>query len=133
MEPVTIRIIDSEKTISIPFQPDTNVQEALERAADLEKAAGRNFNFAIQYFGFAGDVFLGYLVIMIDGKYDNPDDPGDYWWYKVNGQDASVGIDNRMVNAGDIIEFDYLPNSPILSQTAIGKVKSNYYAINGIN
>lgn len=112
MDPVTIRIADDRKTIQIPWHADMNVQEALETALDQEKKAGRDFNFALQYFGYFKDEYLGYLVIMIDNIFDNPSDAKDYWLFKVNGNLAPVGIDSWMVNTGDLIEFDYKPSTP---------------------
>src|SRR5688500_5172520 len=107
MANVTIRIDDNSKIIQIPWRADMNVQEALETAYDQEKAAGRKFSFALQYFGSFNGEYLGYLVVMIDEIYDNPIDTNDYWLFKVNGNPAPVGIDSWMVNVGDVIEFDY--------------------------
>jgi len=126
MEPVTIRIDDDGKTIQIPWRPDMNVQEALETAFDQERTAGRLFNFALQYFGSFNGEYLGYLVVMIDNTYDNPNDPNDYWLFKVNGRPSPVGIDSWMVNTGDLIEFDYQPTASLSHPQVI--VKKNFYA-----
>ena len=127
MNKVTIKIRDNSKVIEIPFQPDTNVQEALEKAHDQEQLAGRRFDFAVQYFGFFGQEYGGYQVIMIDKIYDNPNDPNDYWKLIVNGNDASVGIDNYMVNAGDIIEFDYTVFVSTANETSLLQTKHDFY------
>jgi len=129
MKNVTIKIRDNSKVILIPFQIDTNVQEALEKAYNQEKADGQHFAFAIQYFGYFGQEYGGYQVVMIDGIYDKPQDPNDYWKLIINGTDATVGIENYMVNAGDIIEFDYvtfLPNS----NNMLLAIKHEYYQAN---
>lgn len=113
--------------LEIPFVPDTNVREALEKAFDQEKSSGGTFDFAIQYFGYFGSVYGGYQVIMIDGLYDNPNDNSDYWKFIVNGNDAIVGIDSYMVNAGDIIEFDYTSYVPNSSNNILLNAKHSYY------
>lgn len=127
MNKVTIKIRESLKVIDIPFQPDTNVQRALEKAYDQEKAAGRKFDFAVQYFGYFGADYGGYQVIMVDKIYDNPNDPNDYWKLIINGRDAQVGIDSYMVNAGDVIEFDYMVYDPAFHDTSILKSKLDFY------
>ena len=127
MDKVTIKIRDSSKVIEIPFQPDTNVQEALEKAYDQEKAANRRFDFAVQYFGYFGQDYGGYQVTMVDKIYDNPNNPNDYWKLIVNGKDAQVGIDSYMVNAGDIIEFDYTIYTPAVHDASILKSKLDFY------
>lgn len=130
MKNVTIKIknpLKPLKEIQIPFLPDTNVQEALEKAYDQEKSAGRSFDFAVQYFGYFGDEYGGYQVVMIDKKYDNHEDPNDYWKLIVNGKEAEVGIDNYMVNAGDVIEFDYVSFALIAEATNLLKSKHDFY------
>jgi len=127
MNKVTIKIRNDSKVIEIPFQPDTNVQEALEKAYDQEKTAGRKFDFAVQYFGYFGQEYGGYQVIMIDKIYDNPNDPNDYWKLIVNGNDAQVGIDSYMVNSGDIIKFDYTIYVPATHDKTILKSKHDFY------
>jgi Domain of unknown function (DUF4430) len=107
--PITITVKDNGNQISLPWQPDTNIQRALELAYDQEKAAGRKFSFALQFFG----TDLGYMIIMMDGLLDNPSDPTDpYWWFTINGQSADVGIDDYIVQPGDSLEFDYTPFNP---------------------
>jgi hypothetical protein len=130
MNNVTIRIRDNSKEIQIPFQPDTNVQEALQKAYDQEKQAGRKFDFAVQYFGYFGSEYGGYQIIMVDKIYDNPNDPNDYWKLIVNGIDAQVGIDNYMVNAGDVIEFDYVQYEAQTHGTTLLKSKHDFYSQN---
>lgn len=104
-----------------------NVQEALETAYEQEKKSGRQFEFGLQYFGYSGEEYLGYLIIMIDKIYDNPNNPNDYWLFYVNGNLREVGIDSYMANAGDIIEFDYLPSTAKLSESFQHKTKTNFY------
>ena len=130
MNPVTIKIKDNSKTIEIPWRQDMNIQEALETAYDQEKKAGRQFDFAIQYYGYFGQDYLGYLVVMIDKIYDSPNDPNDYWLFYVNGDLAQVGIDNYMVNAGDLIEFDYLPLASATADNILQKAKHEFYSKN---
>ena len=129
MGALTVKIRDNSKSISIQWRPDMNVQEALEKAYDQEKQAGRAFDFALQYFGYFGEEYLGYLLVMIDKIYDNPRDPNDYWLFYVNGNLAQVGIDSYMVNSGDIIEFDYLPLTAELAESLQHKTKKEFYSI----
>jgi Domain of unknown function (DUF4430) len=130
MNPVILKIKDNSKIITIPWRADMNVQEALETACDQEKKAGRKFDFALQYFGYYNGDYMGYFVIMIDKIYDNPNNASDYWLYSVNGTMPSAGIDNYMVNAGDIIEFDYIGfSSATHSETSLA-VKHTFYNAN---
>ncbi len=126
MSTVTIKIKDTLKSIQIPWRVDMNVQEALETAYDYEKQAGRSFDFALQYYGSFEQEYLGYLVVMIDKIYDNPIDPNDYWLFYVNGNLAQVGIDSYMLNAGDLIEFDYLPLNQLPTENFQHKLKSEF-------
>lgn len=130
MNQVTINIANDKKTIKIDWKPDMNIQNMLEIAYDQEKKSGREFSFAFQYFGYYGEDYLGYLVIMIDKIYDNPNNPNDYWLYRVNGVTAQVGIDNYMVNAGDLIEFDYIPITSSAQDNFLHKVKHEFYSNN---
>lgn len=109
MKPVTIKIRDNNKIIEIEWEADMNIQEALQKAYNKTKKEGGKFDFALQYYGYSGNDYLGYLVVMIDGIYDNPKDPNDYWVFYVNGKMPIVGIDSYMVNVEDLIEFDYIP------------------------
>ncbi|MBY0536615.1 MAG: DUF4430 domain-containing protein [Chitinophagaceae bacterium] len=128
MNIVTLKIKDKSKEIEIPWRTDMNIQEALEIAYDQEKKAGRQFDFAVQYFGYFGQDYLGYLVVMIDKIYDNPNEPNDYWLFYVNGNLAQVGIDSYMANVGDVIEFDFLPLTSFLSDSSQLKTKKNFYS-----
>jgi len=121
-----IKINSTAKVIEIPWRTDMNIQEALETAYDQEKLAGRSFDFAVQYFGYFGQEYLGYLIVMIDKQYDNPNDPNDYWLFKVNGVLAPVGIDSYMVNVNDVIELDYVA-TPGPAESFQHKTKSDFY------
>lgn len=129
MRTVTIKVKDNAKLIQIPWRTDMNVQEALETAYDQEKNAGRLFDFALQYFGYFEQEYLGYLVVMIDKIYDNPNNPNDYWLFFVNGNLPQVGIDSYMVNVGDIIEFDYLPLAEELADSLQHKTKQKFHSL----
>ena len=121
------------KVIEIPFSPDTNIKEALEKAFIQEQSFNRKFDFAIQYFGYFGQEYGGYQVIMIDRLYDNPKNPFDYWKLLVNGSLAHVGIENYMINSGDIIEFDYSVYIPEKDAVTILGKKHDYYSALDIN
>jgi hypothetical protein len=106
---VVIKIKDNSKQIVLPWQPNLNIHQALELAYDQEKAAGRTFSFALEFFG----TDLGYMIIMIDNFLDNPADPADpYWWFRINDTSATIGIDDYIIQPGDSIEFDYTPFDP---------------------
>lgn len=46
---------------------------------------------------------------MLNDQYDDPKNPTGYWIYSINGQLAEFGIDDYLVNEGDLIEFNYAP------------------------
>lgn len=128
MNPVTIKDKNKNITVTIPWRADMNVQEALETAYDLEKQAGRDFSFALQYFGYFEQEYVGYQLVMLDGQYDDPNNKTDYWLFLVNGTFAQVGIDNYMVNAGDLIEFEYTPIHAANTDNITHKAKLAFYS-----
>ena len=128
MNSVTIKDNYNHKEVSITWRADMNVQEALETAYNTEKQAGRNFDFAVQYFGDSGQEYLGYLLVMLNKTYDDPNNTTDYWLYSINGVSAQVGIDDYMVNAGDTIEFDYIPIATADTTNTIHKAKHSFYS-----
>lgn len=110
---VTLQIKDNGQTVDVAWHADMDVQNLLETAYNQVRASGGNFSFALQYYGYSGTTYLGYFVTMIDGIYDNPNNPNDYWLYYINGQVAPVGIDSYFVKDGDMISFDYVPATVI--------------------
>ena len=61
-------------------------------------------------FSFRGRQFpgLGFLVEEINGLTQNPKE-GMYWIYYINGETASVGVSQYILQPNDIIEWKYEP------------------------
>ncbi len=96
-ETVMITIENSGKTISgIPWTNQMNVQTAMERAYIIPPG----IQFALQYYGPS----LGYAVIMIDGVFDTSE---KYWFLYINGKLSNKGIDQTILNDGDVVGFIY--------------------------
>lgn len=94
---VTLTISNEGKTISgIPWTSGMNVQTAMERAYDIPPG----IEFALQYYGSS----FGYLVLMVDGKFDTST---DYWFLYVNGVLSPNGIDSTILDDGDVVELKY--------------------------
>ena len=94
---VTITIEPEGKTIAgIPWTSGMNVQQAMERAYSVPPG----LEFALQYYGAS----LGYAVIMIDGTFNAGN---EYWFLYVNGILSSTGIDETILNDGDVVGFVY--------------------------
>ena len=55
-------------------------------------------------------------------------DPNDYWLFYVNVNLAQIDIDSYMANAGDVIEFDYLPIVFNLTEEMQHKLKNVFYS-----
>jgi hypothetical protein len=100
---VTIQIVGGPM-MTIPFTSGMNVQQAMEHAFDSQTTP-TGFTYALQYFGGK----LGYLVIMINETYESfisSSHPFYFWEFLLNGQPAQSGIDNTVLNAGDVISFE---------------------------
>ncbi len=99
-------VVNQNSPIVVPWQSGMNAQAALE-AAYNQIQNHRQFCFALDYygaFGAGGESPLGYLVIMINGIMDLPND-GTYWAFLVNGSYAAAGIDYTVLNDGDVVSF----------------------------
>ena len=105
-------IIGNAAPIAVPWQPNMNVQTALE-AAYNQIQDSKTFSFAVEFFGtYQGPPYgpLGYMVIMLNGTFDLPSQ-GQYWAILVNGVYASKGIDLTPLGAGDQVQFVNEPYS----------------------
>jgi hypothetical protein len=98
--------IGGSAPIIVPWQPNMNVQSALETAYNQIQNSSV-FSFATEFFGtYQGPPYgpLGYTVIMLNGTFDLPNQ-GQYWALLVNGVYAAKGIDLLPLNAGDQVQF----------------------------
>lgn len=93
----------------ISYEPNMNVQRAIEEAYNLH--SDKAFNFSLQYFGSE----LGYEVITLDGISNQvASDFGAYifWALSVNGTFSPTGIDDTALNDGDSVEWNYQAFEP---------------------
>jgi hypothetical protein len=89
-----------------------NGQNALEAMWNQIHPSSPAFTFALQYYGALTTPPLGYLVLMIDGLFDQLQSPPySYWELLYNGQPSTLGIDDLQLNDGDQIEFTYTTSS----------------------
>lgn len=98
--------VGTDSPISVPWHSNMTAQAALEAAYNQIQNSSE-FSFALQYYGtYQGPPYgaLGYLVIMLNGTYDEPGE-GKYWEIYYNGQPASKGIDYLLLNPGDNLTF----------------------------
>jgi hypothetical protein len=99
---VTIAI-EGGPTISVPWTDGLTAHAALEGAWEQVHDAD-TFTYGIQYYGSG----LGYLVFMINETYDtflSVSEPFYYWEFSVNGEPASAGIDQTVLDADDTVGF----------------------------
>ncbi len=103
-------VVNQNAPIVVPWQNGMTAQDALE-AAYNQIQNHQQFSFALDYYGSfssGGNGPLGYLVVMVNGVYDIPND-GLYWAFLVNGAYAAAGIDYTVLNDGDVIAFVNAP------------------------
>lgn len=80
-----------------------NAQDALELAEDNLTA---DFIYSLEFYGSS----LGYLVNMINETYDtfkSTTNPFFYWEFLVNGTPSPKGIDQTILNDGDVVTFTF--------------------------
>lgn len=100
---ITINITNGP-TLTANWTSGMNVQQALEQA--YSNTPSGTFTYALQYFGSA----YGYLVLMINETYESfnsKQSPFFFWEFILNGQIASNGIDQTILNDGDVVTFDF--------------------------
>lgn len=101
---VTVEVVGGP-SVNVPWFEGMNAQQALEGAYNEINNASQ-FTYGLQYFG----TNLGNLVMMINETYDSfisSSAPFFYWEFLVNGTPASAGIDNTLLNAGDVVGFSF--------------------------
>lgn len=92
-------------TIAVPWHPGMNAQKALEGAYNAVNDHSA-FSFSVEYFGSS----LGYLVVMLNGRYESlapSDDPYYYWEFFVNDVASSKGIDSVTLHRHDVVTFTF--------------------------
>src|ERR1041384_5949708 len=88
----------------IPFIAGVNVQQAMEAAFNLHVDSG--YSFSLQYFGNP----LGYEVVTLDGIANQVGtDPNSFmfWALYVNAKLSPTGIDETILNDGDLVIWNY--------------------------
>jgi hypothetical protein len=123
MQPVTVKIIDI--LIKVDWVEGKNLQYYIEQARDSAAGTPQKFDFAIQYYGYEGGVYYGYMIIMMldNQHFDNYDNNNKYWEYTINTVFATLGIDSEYPKPGDLVEFDYNLVEPAKPQSAGLKAK----------
>jgi hypothetical protein len=103
----------STQTVQVAFQAGENIQWLLETAFNQQYPAPNvRMAYALQYSGAVGQPNsygfngYGYWVTMLNGFLEN-DAQRLYWQLLINGVGAAVGIDEYILQDGDVIEFDY--------------------------
>lgn len=101
---VTVEVVGGP-SVNVTWFEGMNAQQALEGAYN-EINNSSQFTYGLQYFG----TNLGNLVMMINETYDSfisSSAPFFYWEFLLNGNPASAGIDNTLLNAGDVVGFSF--------------------------
>jgi hypothetical protein len=123
---VTIEIINGPTINNIPWTNGMNAQQAMESAFNDQNPAGE-FTYSLQYFGST----LEYLVTMINETYEsfnssnsqNPAPPFYYWAFLVNNAQQDHGIDNVVLNPGDVVTFELQPYNAITHASSTVEIK----------
>ncbi len=94
-EVVTVSIDDGENqtNYSVDFQEGKYAYDVIKNLSEVEE----DFSVEFQEFDF------GYFVVAINGN--KPEVSEAFWKFVVNGEDASVGIGDYEVEAGDSLGF----------------------------
>lgn len=104
---ITVEITNGP-SVPVAYSAGMNAQQALEGA---EQAVGDSskFLFGLEYYGYSGSQYVGYLVSMVNNTYESfpgsTTGPYAYWEFLVNGQYQSTGIDTTTLSDGDIVTF----------------------------
>ena len=120
---ITVSIIGGE-SYAVDYIPEMNGQEALQAAYNKAKLQGSEFTYSLQYYGTS----LGYLVDMINETYDtfkSNYSPYYYWQFLLNGSPSNSGIDQTILNDGDIIECELTTNNTDFDVGTAIEVKHN--------
>lgn len=110
-------------TYQVNWTKGMNARTALERAYDASTTKG-DFTFSLQYYGSQ----LGYLVDMINETYDtfvSKYEPYFFWEFLINGNPATVGIDNTILNDNDTVEFQFVTYNVTIHKNTLLEAKYN--------
>lgn len=86
--------ISGGQPVSVKWHLGMNAQQALEEAYS-------KVEFGVIYYGN----YLGYMVVIINKIYDNPDSK-KYWEFLHNNKSSTKGIDSTILNDKDSISFN---------------------------
>jgi len=95
-ESLSIKMIVGDKTYETHIAPDKTVYDLMQKLATTQ-----DLQFSAKDYPA-----LGKYVEEISGMKENKQ-KGIYWLLFVNGQSASVGISNRIIQSNDIISWKY--------------------------
>lgn len=105
----------------IPYSQDMSVQSAMEAAHNV--GTDHAYNFSLEYFG----TNLGYEVVTLDSvSIQNGSDPNVFlfWALYVNEHLSNTGIDETILNDGDLIGWNYEAYNPDLhSGTRVQRIR----------
>jgi hypothetical protein len=100
---ISVNNVSIDQLDDIPFAAGMNVQQAMETAYD--SVSYPTYNFSLRYFGS-----LGYELTVLDSISAQAGSvSGGYlfWALRINGQVAQAGIDQTVLNDGDVIGWNY--------------------------
>ncbi len=89
---VSLTILDKKYYVEI-----INNSSVIDAMKQIEKESSNLFSFK-----YIDNASLGSFITEINGEKGTP---GKYWIYYINGELASVGVSNQILNEGDIINW----------------------------
>ncbi len=106
MNPITLTITGNPTTYQIDWEPNLDIQSALEKIYTIYHPQDPLYDFVVQYYGYGTDEYLGYMIIKMDDKFQNPT-TGEYWFVSVNNNDLKIGIDSYILSPGAALSLEY--------------------------
>lgn len=102
-------LVNGGPSATVEWTPNMTALNAMERAFEVINLK-EQFTYALQFYG----PNLGYLVIMINETYDSfiskggiQANPFFYWQFLVNDSPASMGVSHTILQAGDVVLFEF--------------------------
>jgi Domain of unknown function (DUF4430) len=123
---ITLKITGNPQTYTIDWTPGLDIQSALEMFFYTYHGTGDKFDYAVQYYGYGTDEYLGYMIIMVDDLFQNIQ-TAEYWFVSVNNQPVSVGIDSYVLSPGATLGLNYQKYDPGAHQNTHVEAIHNYY------
>jgi hypothetical protein len=104
--------VNTPRILTVPWRENTSLQAILQATTGIF--------FALQYGGPVGPgTTPGYNLVMLDGYWASnesstpPPAQPSYWAIQVNGVSLAKGVDEYIVEAGDVLVFTYnVPGAP---------------------